>query len=79
MKLQFTCPTCGLHRLDEVLENVTQFSTMIMELCDDDSLAIDYDDHYCENGDITRYQCTDCGYIIPDVSSEEELKEFLKK
>jgi len=79
-ELQFTCPECHTHKLDEVMSDVIQYSTIgIIEVDDNGMLAVDYAETYCENGSVDHYECGRCGYILPDVSSENDLKSFLEK
>ena len=59
--LKFTCTECGGHRLNEVMTNII-VSSEITHLSD--SLDFEYDNSYNEEGEIDRYECILCGYIL---------------
>ena len=70
----FKCPECGSHRLEEVMTcvQVTTFVTLILENGD-----CEYGKQTNDDGEIERYQCVDCGFVIPECKTPEELYEAL--
>jgi rubredoxin len=58
--MNFTCPECQQHRLEEVMTSVIVASTII----DAQDGSIDYGEQTNEGGLVDHYQCMDCGYII---------------
>ena len=82
-QISFTCPACGGHKLEEVLENAT-VSSLVLDLCIQGDIAnCDYGKPTIEDGEVVRYQCFDCGYILSveeeDVDSLQELASWLLK
>lgn len=76
MKIKFKCE-CGCDFIEEVLENVTMYSVVSgIEKLDNDDIAIDYGDSNTEFGDVSHFQCMECGKIL--ASDSKELYEFLK-
>lgn len=84
-KLKFTCPRCGKHRIEEVMDNV-QVTAEVKGLIVDDGLAnCEYGKSLCEAGEVVRYQCMDCGYIpldetkaTPEISDLTELAKWIE-
>lgn len=79
IEAMFECPSCGSHRLEEVLTGVTVSSpiTSVGEGGD-----IDYGEPVChEDGEVNRYQCLDCGWIIKQqdepITQCDELWEYM--
>jgi hypothetical protein len=78
-KLEFTCPDCKGHTLEEIQDNVT-VATEISGINNDGSLQ--YGEATNENGEVIFYQCADCGEVIhkdgDPITSEEDLLEWLE-
>jgi len=72
---EFTCPSCGSHRLEEVMTGVTVASTVNSFEIDEDEISIDYGEQSNEDGMVERYQCKECGHVV--ANSQEELIDFL--
>ena len=63
----WTCPDCGCHVIEEVMNDVTQTSSIDhIELLEDGTIAVDYGDVSCDGGnpDTIYYQCQECGYEV---------------
>ena len=72
--VEFTCPACGKHRLEEVMVGVTVASIIIaIPDCGD----LNYGEQTNENGTVDRYQCVDCGFVIPACDDPRELARRL--
>ncbi len=80
-KNYFNCPKCNNNKIEEVIENVTQYSTI-------DSIDKDGDFKYgqslAEDGEVQNYQCSKCGFVILDeqgnkITSQDELVEYLRR
>jgi hypothetical protein len=71
---KFRCPQCHGQRLEEVLVNTTVTSPV--ESVEEDGY-IDYGEQ--ENGDgvVDRYQCSHCGWVVPNVQSPATLYLWL--
>lgn len=68
--INWECPHCNSNRLEEVLVNVVQSS----EITDISSEGyLDYGNFSTEGGELERYQCLDCGFIVAH-TTEELLK-----
>ena len=83
--LKFKCPNCGETVLEEVMVNVIQSSSIgCIEELEDGSCALDYDNTSNDDGEVSRYQCMRCGYILKNkeyhcnINTPEELVEWLK-
>lgn len=77
----FTCPDCGRHRLEEVMENVVV--TTVLEGIGEDG-DVDYGEQSNEHGYVVRYQCVDCGHELVDEDGDhivdaETLWAYLKQ
>lgn len=77
-KLQFTCPECGGHKINEMTNVLRVFPVVKIgeeeleygEAIDGHGM-LDAIDHYaCAN--------TDCGFVIPLVKTVEQMIEWLK-
>ena len=78
--LTFTCPKCKNHIIEEVTENVTLFS-QILTIDEDGDFEYNLEDQ--SDGELSRYQCWYCGYIIVDENKQKitdclELVKWLK-
>ena len=65
----FTCPKCSGKRIDEIAR-VTQ-TTGIKDISE--SGEIEYGDICCGEGKFSGYQCSTCGWVIPDTTDGPEL------
>lgn len=75
MKLLFVCPKCGATGLEEILVGVVQTSPILAADCTD---GLEYDTPTYEGGEVDRYQCSHCGWVIPGVTDWEGLVESLR-
>ena len=66
--------------LEEILEEVVQ-STTILDI--DEEGCIDYGDHSLDAGEVDRYQCVGCGFVLKInddiVCDEDGLVAWLKE
>jgi rubredoxin len=81
MSLQFTCPTCKNHRLEEVMSGVTVVSE-IAEISEEGDHT--YGEQTNEEGVVSQYQCIHCGYILGQKEGSpivecDEIAEWVKK
>ena len=74
--MRFTCPDCGGHNIEEVMEDVIVASRVINVWEGGD---IDYGEQTNDGGVVDRFQCETCGWEIPAVTNGEELFEYLNK
>jgi len=81
--LKFKCPKCGKKVLEEIMVEVVQ-SSSISEIQDDDgTVYIDYENSSTDGGEVSHYQCVECGYIIKDeddnnINNHDDLAIWLK-
>ena len=76
--LNFTCPNCGRHTIEEIMANVTVASEIIGISGDDGHhLEFDYGEQTNEGGEVCRYQCANCGLLIADDAST--IREALEQ
>jgi len=69
-ELLFKCPKCGCETLEEIMVNCVITSDMLEFLnCDADPTA-NYGETNIVTGDVDRYQCSECGYVITDYNGE---------
>ena len=71
----FTCPKCQGHSLEEIMYGVTVASNINSAFVEDGEISFEYGEQSNENGEVDRYQCTDCGHTI--ATSQEKLAEML--
>ena len=75
--MNFECPRCGSHRIEEILIDVVQ-ATEVTEVKDEDGFAVlDYGDHTLDGGEVQGFQCLRCGEHI--AKDQEELLRYLKE
>ena len=76
--LKFKCPECqGIHALDEVVVDATVYNEV--KGVEEDEEWPEYG--VCgtiEGGTIYAYQCAGCGYRLPEITTPEELVDYLK-
>lgn len=70
----FRCPKCGGHRLEEVMLDVTVFSDVVSCGTGGDC---EYGKQSNDGGAVDRYQCSECGWTVPDIHDAEQLFEWL--
>ncbi len=82
--LKFKCPNkrnkCTSNSVEEVMVNVVQSSTI--DYIDEEGY-VDYENTSTDGGEVDRYQCCQCGYVLKDelggtIDTPEELVEWLK-
>lgn len=75
--MKFKCPKCGNDTAEEVLTGVT------VELGVDGIADDGYPDYNGTeelfDGEIDRYQCSACGYVLEGVTSQEDFVEYVKE
>ena len=71
----FTCPDCGGHKIEEVLDCVVASSLVLWVGEDGDA---DYGQSTNERGEVDAYQCFECGWLLDGVRNTEELYDFLQ-
>jgi len=76
--MNFTCPNCGEHRLEEIMIGVTVASTIL----DVEDGSVDYGEQSNEDGEVQNYQCMDCGAVLTNdmlpITDPEELWQWLE-
>ena len=60
MTLNFTCPSCKGHKLEEIQKEAV-ITSEIVEVHPD---YLDVGEQTNECGDIDRFQCVDCGWVL---------------
>jgi rubredoxin len=85
-EIQFTfkCPQCGCATFEEILVNVTQSTAFERVNCDEDITEPDYQNTSTDGGEIDRYQCQRCGFILKDeqgqtIAATEGLRQWLDR
>jgi len=82
--LKFKCPNksnkCKSNRVEEVMVNVVQSSTI--DYIDEEGY-VDYENTSTDGGEVDRYQCSQCGYVLKTelggtINTPEDLVEWLK-
>ena len=71
----FTCPRCGGHKLEEVMIEVVQTTVITAVECVENGLACDYGDCSHDGGEVSCYQCGNCGNVVAE--NEAALRELL--
>jgi predicted RNA-binding Zn-ribbon protein involved in translation (DUF1610 family) len=80
MKVNFKCEKCGHNIIEEVLEGVRKYSTIInIEMMDNGYAAVEYGNSNDEYGNLDRYQCAACGSVIEGCYTENSLFDYLKE
>ena len=75
--MKFKCPKCGNNVAEEIITDCTVLNIV---LGTEDGEDLEYG-HGGEvnGGEISRYQCESCGYVIPNVCGVEEMSEWIRK
>ena len=71
---KFECPSCGHKEIEEVLGNASIVSA-VLEVEDGGSTIYGNTNMSVHSHD--RFQCVNCGLVLPDISDTEELFEYL--
>ena len=80
-KLEFTCPKCGGHSLNEIMVGVC----VITEIIGFDDYCIDYDDAVNKGGHIESFCCENCGWYVRNndsydlIDCHDDLIEWIKE
>ena len=79
--LKFKCPNCDSEQLESIETNVV-LSSEIATLNEDGDF--DYESPLMDGGEIDRFQCFKCGYVLRDsdgknLTNNEEVVEWVKK
>ena len=74
IKNAFVCPGCGGHRVEEVMSDTT-VSTEVNTVAECGDVEYGEDSH--DGGVVDRFQCLDCGYVLPCDPDAESLYDFL--
>lgn len=72
--LKFTCPNCGSHSLEEIIND----ATITRQISRIDKSGVEYGDQTEDFGMVDRYQCKSCGRVLDNITNVEELIEFLQ-
>lgn len=66
MIIHFVCPKCGKADIEEVMSNVTVASEVgnMADIADNGQVALVYFEQTNEGGEVDRYQCETCGFLI---------------
>jgi rubredoxin len=80
----FKCPKCGCPTFEEILINVTQSTTFERVNCDAEITEPDYQNTSTEGGEINRFQCQSCGFVLQNehgdtINDTQVLKQWLEK
>lgn len=80
----FQCPKCGCATFEEILTNVTQSTAFQQVNCDEDVTEPDYQNTSTEGGEISRYQCQSCGFVLCNergetINDPQALRQWMEK
>lgn len=67
-RVVFTCPSCGQHRIECVMEGVN--TCEVLDTPADGNFEYN---HVESESDVIRWQCVNCGYVISDEDGEPLL------
>lgn len=73
----FKCPKCGCDKLEEVVTNCTQSSSIASVEQEGGRLYPEYENTETEGGELERIQCVTCGRLI--ARGFEELQRVAEK
>ena len=81
MSLKFKCPSCGSEKL-EVIQTDVVITSEILDIDEEGCFEFDLTDS--DGGNVDRFQCQKCGYVLKDESGEpittnEDVVEWVKK
>jgi len=73
-EIEFTCPKCNEHRIEEIMVDVGVISEISRLLRYENGVGIEYGEQTNDDGHVDRYQCGGCGYtIVSDAPEFDEL------
>lgn len=72
-KINWTCPKCGGHRIDNLIRGQDMSIPVIGVDLDDRHVELDMSDIAWGDSDDVLYVCADCGYVISEGSDEDEF------
>ena len=72
--LVFECPNCGQNLLEEVLTDAVVTSVIYVDAETGDA---SYGNADTDLGSVSHYQCSLCGWQLPDIDSLDDLTEWL--
>jgi len=85
-KRTFKCPDCGCKDIEEVMVSVVQFTVIdgVEWSSDDPIVHYSSDRRNSEGGEVSHYQCFECGYVIIQpggniITTPEELFLWIRK
>lgn len=78
MLKRFKCPKCGCNIAEEIVVDATISNEVIGIWGDCGDLEYGACGE-CFDGYTERYQCQNCGYVIPEVRCPEDMVEWLKE
>ena len=79
MSLKFTCPLCGEHILECIMNN--GHSSTVTEIHENGQFEYN---NKAVDADLSHYQCDNCGCVLVDednfdIQDDEEIVEWIKK
>jgi rubredoxin len=80
MSLKFKCPSCKKEDL-EIIETDVTMTSLIVEI--DDEICFEYDLIDTGGGNVDRFQCSECGFVLKDddeqiITTEEDVVEWIR-
>ena len=80
----FKCPKCECPTFEEILINVTQSTAFQRVNCDEEITEPDYQNTSTEGGEINRFQCQSCGFVLQNehgdtINDTQALRQWLEK
>lgn len=81
MSLKFKCPKCKREDL-EIIETDVIMTSLIVDIDEENCFMYDLIDS--GGGQVDRFQCSECGYVLKDdaeqvITTEEEVVEWVRK
>ncbi len=73
--IEFTCPKCGEHRMEEIQVGMTVSTDISLAQHNDGSVYVIYGAQTNEEGYVARYACKDCGRTILDDNDHDGFTE----
>ena len=71
----FECPSCGHNEIEEIQVSAT-VATEVLEV--EDGGDTTYGPTELSDGFSDRFQCVNCGLVLPGISDTDDLYEYLK-
>lgn len=86
MNIEFKCPHCGQHKLEEYVANVSLYSTVsVNEDEESGAVYVDWTGEYeHQDGDLVGYNCSVCAFRITEkdgktpITDPTDLAKWLK-